>query len=960
MKKPIHPLLLLLPCLLLLVGCGKQQPRYHIGISQCSDDAWREQMNREMQRETTFYPFGVSLDFRQGANRSDLQVKQIDSLIEENVDLLIVSPNESEVVGPAIERAYKRGIPVVLVDRRIASNNFNAFVGADNRSIGSDAASLVAQELNGEGTVVEVTGLWGSTAARERHLGFEAGLQNQSGIRLLSFVESDWEGKNAARKLDSLIKVGIRPDMIFAHNDAIGLRLRQEAHRHDLPIKIIGIDALPGKGGGLEAVEKGLLTASLVYPTGGDKVMQTALQILEQQPYQRETKLNSAIVNPTTARIFRMQTDQVAQKETRIDQLSSQLDQFLRRFSMQKILLISAVITILLIAALLAFALRMYFITQRRNEELARQKQKLEAQRDQLVSLSKQLEETTQSKLTFFTDVSHDLRTPLTLILAPVEQLISAHNLNAEQVNLLHVIRANADILMRLVSQTLDFRKFESGQLKLNLCPLTINEAMEGWCAPFRALGRKKMIRFHLETLKLPTFPANDPSDPAETDALKAGMAMLDSQKMESILYNLLSNAFKFTPEGGLVSVKLEARLDEKNQRRLRLTVEDSGTGIPAEKLPHIFDRYYQADATHQGSGIGLTTVKTYVEVHKGTIHAESTATSKGTRFVIELPYLLPHHKEEHTNSNEIVFQKPITPEDQIHNILRESQTIPHHAVTSAEVAHAATTHADSAATTGETEGDEQNRQTILIIDDNDDIRAYVRILIGDEYHIEEAVNGQDGLAKARQFMPDAIICDILMPVMDGWETCRRIKEEWQTSHIPVMLLTACALDEQRIQGFDCGADAYVAKPFNPELFRSRLRNLITNRHRVKTFFGDKTMIASSNVSELDKTFSERFRELIEAHLTDSEISVDDLAVEMGLGRSQLYRKVKALTGYSPGELLRIARLKKGAELLTRTERNVSEIAYDVGFSSPTYFTRCFREYFGVNPTEYAKGKSGK
>ena len=243
----------------------------------------------------------------------------------------------------------------------------------------------------------------------------------------------------------------------------------------------------------------------------------------------------------------------------------------------------------------------------------------------------------------------------------------------------------------------------------------------------------------------------------------------------------------------------------------------------------------------------------------------------------------------------------------------------------------------------------------MLVIDDNEDIRAYLHLLLDADYEVEEAVDGQEGLKTARKLMPDAVVCDVMMPVMDGWECCRRLKEDWQTSHIPVMLLTACALEEQRIEGFECGADAYLSKPFSPDLFRTRLRNLIANRRRLKAFFADSTQMAKADVSELDKGFAERFRALIEQRLGESDLSVEDLATDMGLGRSQLYRKVKSLTGYSPVELIRVARLKKAAELLSRTNKGVGEVAYEVGFSSPGYLTKCFREYFGVSPSDYAK-----
>ena len=244
-----------------------------------------------------------------------------------------------------------------------------------------------------------------------------------------------------------------------------------------------------------------------------------------------------------------------------------------------------------------------------------------------------------------------------------------------------------------------------------------------------------------------------------------------------------------------------------------------------------------------------------------------------------------------------------------------------------------------------------------MIIDDNADVRDYVRSLLKDDYAVIEAADGRAGLKKAMKYVPDAIICDVMMPVMDGLECCKQLKSELQTSHIPVMLLTACSLDEQRIQGFECGADSYIAKPFNSKLLLVRLRNLIDNHKRLKQFFGDRTTLSKESVSEVDKGFADRFRRLIEDNLSDSELSVEDLGSKMGLSRVQLYRKIKALTNYSPVELLRIARLKKAASLLASSEKTISEITYEVGFTSPSYFTKCYKEYFGENPTDFLKRK---
>ena len=336
----------------------------------------------------------------------------------------------------------------------------------------------------------------------------------------------------------------------------------------------------------------------------------------------------------------------------------------------------------------------------------------------------------------------------------------------------------------------------------------------------------------------------------------------------------------------------------------------------------HIFDRFYQIDVNHAGSGIGLALAKAFVELHGGEITADSVE-GKGTVFTVDIPMTVVEEP-----SADLVQEPRITQQTVVEELedMETEEQIP-----------------------------DENKECILIIDDNADVRDYVKSLLKEEYTVIEAPDGRAGLKKAMKYVPDAIICDVMMPVMDGLECCRKLKTELQTSHIPVMLLTACSLDEQRIQGFECGADSYISKPFNSKLLLVRLRNLMDNHKRLKQFFGDKTTLSKESVSDVDKGFVDRFRELIEENLADSELSVEDLGSKMGLSRVQLYRKIKALTNYSPNELVRIARLKKAASLLASSEKTISEITYEVGFTSPSYFTKCYKEYFGESPTDFLK-----
>lgn len=921
MKYALHITTLLLAAggLMLTTACNESTPNFRIGISQCSHDDWRQQMNREMQREASFHK-NIQLDIRTAYDNNDRQIRQIDSLIDKGIDLLVVSPNEERPLTSAVEKAIKHGIPVVVVDRKIASNNYTAYVGADNRAIGKDIGAYVIKSLDGNGRVAELTGRLASTAASERHQGFRQALQKAPGIQVVAQAEVGWKGTRVKQQVDSLLQtVKQLPQIVLAPNDRTGVRIHQALLQLGHPeIKVIGVDGLNNKGGGLDNVEQGQLMATFVYPTGGDKVIQTALHILKKEPYQRENLLQSAVINAATVRIFRMQSDQVKFREQRIDELGSQMDRFLSRYSMQNMLLLACIVIIVLIGIMLGIGIRFYYITIRRNEELAQQKHKLEEQRDQLVQMAKEVKDSTQSKLTFFTEVSHDLRTPLTLVTAPVEQLLSSTGLTEEQKNLLQVVHTNANILLRLVGQMLDFRKYEDGQLKLNPVCQQLDTSLKQWCEPFKALAHKKLIRY---TITCQPTTVHD-----------GWMGWVDGTKMESVVYNLLSNAFKYTPEGGKVNVTARLTDNAEQGRLFTIVVEDTGQGIEHDKLPHIFDRFYQADVSHDGSGIGLATVKAFVELHGGTVRADSTP-GTGTRFIVSVPcderFTLkqqPHEAAPTIGSAEAM--------NKMQTELQRPEPLP-------------------MPTNNKANKTDADRPTVLVIDDNEDIRSYIKLLLGNDYVVFEAADGQEGLTKARQSIPDAVVCDVMMPVMNGWECCRRLKDEWQTSHIPVMMLTACTLNDQRMVSFDCGADAYIDKPFSPEVFRVRLRNLIANRRRLQLAFGDRTSIAKADVSDIDKSFAERFSTMVEQNIKNPDFTVEDMATKMGIGRTQLYRKMKSLTGLSPIELLRVARLKKAAELLHRTDMSVSQVTYETGFSSPSYFTKCFKEYFGVNPKEY-------
>lgn len=907
-------ILLCCASLLFFAACKPEKPEFVIGVSQCSNDEWRTQMNREIQREALFFP-DLQVIIKSAHDNNAQQIRDIQDFLDQKVDLLIVSPNEAHAIAPIIKKADQCGVPVVLVDRKINTSDYKAYLGADNYEIGRHIGAYVQERLNGKGQVIELTGLQGSTPAAERHRGLMDELRANKNMKMLATVSAGWQEDDAQRVFDSVLTHHPKVDMVVAQNDrmALGAYRAAKKRNRNKDILFVGVDALSGEGMGVDLVLKGVLDASFIYPTAGDSLVQLAMHILRGEPYKKENILSTALVNRQNARVMQMQTQHIETLDRKIEYLSTQLDRFLMRYSSQRVLLLACLLIILLAAVLLVFLVHAFWTKKRLNEELSRQKETLEVQRDQLLALSKQLEEATHAKLSFFTNVSHDIRTPLTLISAPIEQLQRSTHLDEQERFLLNMAHKNVTVLLRLVNQILDFRKYENGKLELHLSRFNLQKALLEWTDSFKALSYRKQIHFqcHIEPAEYPEVIA-------------------DAEKMERILYNLLSNAFKFTPINGSVTVS-QSFFMKDGIRWIRLSVKDDGVGISPEHARHVFDSFYQVDVHYSGSGIGLALVKAFVEMHHGEVRVD-TDEGKGAMFTVEMPA------------------------EQAGNIQSGNNSLPKNNEFKEGAIHIAEQHNLSAQYT-EVSGKEYS---VLLIDDDQEIRNYVCSFLRNEYNILEAANGQEGLRMAIKYVPDAIVCDVMMPVMDGMEFCRRLKQEVLTSHIPVMMLTAYAVDDQKIKGYECGADSYISKPFSAELLKARLKNLIENRKRLKDFFTEEALPVSAkpSVSDLDQGFVEKLRTLITRNLHNPDFSVEDLGDKVGLSRVQLYRKTKALCGYSPNELLRIARMKKAASLLASTEKTISEVSFEVGFNSPSYFAKCFREYFGENPTDFLKRKN--
>lgn len=910
MNRVITRLVLLLSLLLTFSGC-REQKHYRIGVSQCSRDDWRNKMNDEIYREIMFHP-EAEVEIRSADDSNEKQIADIRYFKDSGFDIIIAAPNEAEAITPIIKEVYESGVPVIIFDRDINGDYYTASIGVDNEEIGRSAARYAASLTGKNGRVIEIRGRRDSSPATGRHDGFVSEAANV-GLEIIADAYGDWNYEDATVVADSLFNIYKDIDLVYAHNDRMAIAASEVARRHGLTLKVIGIDAAPEIG--IRAVADGVIDATFLYPTEGYGLIRTALDILEGRPYERNGRwpLSSA-VDKSNADILLLQSQSLKEETDKIKLLKTQVDDYWDRHSAQTSLFYAVIAILILLCGIIFMMLRAFWLHKRHQRELMEQNHLLEQQRDTEKALNEQLNAATQSKLIFFTNVSHDLRTPLTLIAEPVEQLAGADNLTPQQQTLMKIANKNVKILRRLINQILDFRTYENGKLDVNLTEVHPAPLMSEWVGSFVAVARKRSIRI-----------ASDITLPEDFS-----MAV-DAEKMERVVFNLMSNAVKYTPDNGRIRFGCREECGA-----LVISVDNSGPGISSENIANIFERFYQVDKVNpNGSGIGLSLVKAFVELHGGTISVESEE-NKGCRFTVTLPV-------RHVDMPAV---------DEIRRVISDSDV-----------------EVELSEIESEMPSNNDDRPLLLVIDDNEDILNMVSELLKDTYRIITASNGKDGIRMASKYVPDLIICDMMMPVMDGLECCRRLKGEMSTSHIPVLMLTACSMDEQRIQSYESGADGYVAKPFNSRLLSMRCKNLIDNRKRIKEIWASSAVVGSvaqpssdqesehANKSipvagDIDSEFYARFLANVKAGMGNPELSVDMLASEMGMGRSQLYRKIKALTNFSPIELLRNLRLKQARELLTTTEKSISEIAYEVGFTAPAYFTKCYREMYGETPTD--------
>ena len=884
-----HPFLLVWLTLIVLCGCtssGKQK-RHVIGLSQCMlDDAWREAMINDMRIEASNYD-DVEIIIKDAQNNNETQIQQIRDLIRQKVDVLIISPYQSEPITAVAEEAYRAGIPTIITDRKVNTDQYTSFVGANNYEIGLAAGNYAAHYLPPNAIILEIWGLTQTSPAQERHKGFVDALREREDLSFRK-IEGQWlvdTARMELRKLEHPEQI----DFVYAHNDMMAIAAREYFMAWDSirgrDLRIIGVDAVAGAG--LEAVEDGRINASFLYPTGGEQVIRTAMRIIQGEPVDKFIPLRTAPVDHQSARTLLLQADQLQKYKQRIEAQRSRIDGLSDRFYFLRNSL--GVISLLMIG-FIALSIYAFYINR-----------KMRQANRKLISLNAEMKEVTAQKLQFFTNVSHEVRTPLTLILAPLDRLIVSLR-ESPYASDLGLIQKNANRLLRVINQILDFRKVEGKQEKLAVREIDLVPFVGEIKSYFDSMASVRAISY--------TF----------TSSIKQCTLWIDPDLLEKVFFNLLSNAFKFTPEGGSVRIELT-----EEGGRVFIRVIDTGSGIRPANLPHLFDRFYTEDRS-MGTGIGLHLVKEYIHMHGGEIRVESEPGQR-TTFTVCLRKGKAHFEDSdlmETSVSHQAYEASRLDDSETKEML--SKTYPY---------------------------------TILITEDDDEVRGFLERELSLHFKIRTVANGKDALRVLEEEEISLVVSDVMMPEMNGFELCRTIKSQLPFSHISVILLTALTDERQRIFGITGGADDYIQKPFHTDYVKIKIIHLLQERQKLRERLLEKLrdnkllLSEPEKVESIDDTFLRKFAEQIEAVYADPEYNVEKLSETLGLSRGHLHRKIKELTGTAPVEFLRTYRLNKATQLLRQNAYTVSEVAYRTGFSSPAYFSKCFKAVYGVTPTEY-------
>jgi signal transduction histidine kinase/AraC-like DNA-binding protein len=717
-------------------------------------------------------------------------------------------------------------------------------------------------------------------------------------------LNGQWEKDIAKKELRKTLPRYPDIDLVFAQNEVMAMGAREVCNEvfPDRKIRVIGVDGLPGQFGDIQMVFDGHITATALYPTGGEEAARVAMNILQKQPYQKENLLQTAIIDSSNVRMIKMQTDKMISQQNDIERQQTRIDEQLEIYQTQRGLLF--VMTGLFIISIILGSVALFSLIENKkiNRELNSKNREIVVQRNRIQDIAEKAQEATESKFRFFTNISHEFRTPLTLILAPVEELLRQKNESQAVKKNLSLVQKNAKRLLWLVNQLMDFRKIESGKIRLKVSGNDIVAFVREIMLPFDHVAQKRRIDFRLIT----TLPGLE--------------VWFDKDMMDKVLFNLLSNAFKFTADWGHIYIHITHTGDEAIVK-----VQDNGSGLSEADIAGAFEMFYQGKNSVKGTGLGLPLSREFVELHQGTITADGKK-GEGATFTVALPLGKNH------------FQPEDIADPDAGNIDRTDAWTP--GAHEAEDQNAPIGHHDL--------------PTVLLIEDNEDLLGFIKGLLQNHYQVMTATDGKTGVDQCFEAVPDLVVCDVMLPGMDGLQITSTLKADMRTSHIPVILLTAKNTPEQQVEGMQARADMYMTKPFSPQFLQESIRSLLANRQLLLTTQVGRNMGDSeTGLSRLDKKFIHELRALIVSRLDDPGLTVDSLGKELGLSRVQLFRKTKALLGGGTNDLILNLRLEKACTLLRNPDLTVAEIADQTGFASQSYFSTVFKARFGASPKDW-------
>ena len=884
---------------------NKDKKEVFIGFSQSIDhDIWRTSMDHAMEVETSLHP-EVSLKIYNANRKSKKQIRDIEKFIEDKVDVIIVSPFESDSIIPVIEKANANGIPVIIVDRKINSSNYTAYLGADNVEVGRIAGKHIVSLSKGKANVIEIKGAYNTSPGLDRSLGFRQIVNQYPGIKVITLEAKNDELPNNefVKALESYSDI----NYVFAYNDVIAYQSWLVAKQKKLEnkIKFIGVDGINGPNGGIQLVKDGVLESTVLYPTGGSEAIKLALRIVGKEIVPKNNKLNTLLIDSLNADIMSNQFDKITIQQSDIEQQQSIIKNQEKKYSTQSNLLKLLISLFIIVLSLAIYSIYSGITIRRKKKELEETNQKVVSQRNEIEKFSEELKLSNEARLNFFTGLSHEFKTPLTLILSSIESLGNEFKNKGASVNKeINLMYNNSRRLLRLINQLLDYRKTEDQKFTLRASKTNILDFSKSIIGDFDREAKKRNIDFSLTT--------NNP----ELEVY------IDRNLMDKVYFNLLSNAFKFTPEKGKISIEIK---EDKGNSAVKIHFKDSGIGIPENELKEVFNAFYQGSNNYRNSsGIGLHLSKSFVELHKGKIEINSR---NGAEFIITLQLGKEHLDEKY------IINEPIL------DFVHEPDYLDSEFIQSVEPKNT------------------EDKYSILYIEDNKELLDFVSHKFSAEYTFF-ASDGTNAIEKALELIPDIIICDLNLPEKNGFQICEILKKDLRTSHIPIIMLTASDAQESYLKALESGADIFLTKPFNLKVLGQSIKGLLFNREKLRFYYSNNILkIEDGDFGVSEQDFLRKLNDFIEKNLGNSAYTVEDLARSLTISRIQLYRKVKAILGISVSDHVNNRRLDKSKELLKKADLNISEIAYAVGFSSPNYFSTSFKNKFGVTPKEYKSKK---